>query len=173
MLGPGDEVQQGLALVAVERACPAVRLLLAHVLEGLDLDVVSAGTGQQGIEELRATHADLVTLDLTLPDLDGVEVCRRMPEFSDAYAVMITGRLEESDRLVGLDVGADDHMTKPVSPREVRARAAALLRGPRQSREREPEPEHDGVVDAKAGTRREWISTVGGTGYRFDRVEAG
>lgn len=224
-----------------------VRLLLAHVLEGLDLDVVSAGTGQQGIEELRATDADLVTLDLTLPDLDGVEVCRRMREFSDAYVVMITGRLEESDRLVGLDVGADDYMTKPVSPREVRARAAALLRRPRQRREPEPEPEPDRVVDAggglvlvpvrhvamldgdplpltptevdlltalssrpgeprergelvrevwagdfiesdflvdvhiaslrrklrKAGTRREWISTVGGTGYRFDRVEAG
>lgn len=221
-----------------------VRLLLAHVLEGLDLDVVSAGTGEQGIEALRATDADLVTLDLTLPDLDGVEVCRRMREFSDAYVVMITGRVEESDRLVGLDVGADDYMTKPVSPREVRARAAALLRRPRQRRDRGPE--HDRVVDAggglvlvpvrhvamldgdplpltptevdlltalssrpgeswergdlvrevwagdfiesdflvdvhvaslrrklrKAGTRREWISTVGGTGYRFDRVEA-
>lgn len=126
-----------------------VRELLGYVLRGLDLDVVTAATGEEGIDLLRAEDVDLVTLDLTLPDLDGVEVCRRMREFSDAYVVMITGRVEESDRLVGLDVGADDYMSKPVSAREVRARAAALLRRPRQRRERMPEGER--VVDAGGG----------------------
>ncbi|WKN50268.1 response regulator transcription factor [Nocardioides sp. Arc9.136] len=108
-----------------------IRLLVQHVLEQIGLEVVTAATGEEGIEAVRRTDPDLVTLDLSLPDVDGVEVCRRLREFSNAYVVMVTGRVEESDRLVGLEVGADDYLSKPFSPRELHARAAALLRRPR------------------------------------------
>lgn len=110
-----------------------IRELLVHVLEMDGHDVVSAATGEEGVALARERDPDLVTLDLTLPDLDGTEVCRRIREFSDAYIIMITGRSAEIDRLVGLEGGADDYVAKPFSPKELRARAAALLRRPRSS----------------------------------------
>jgi DNA-binding response OmpR family regulator len=72
-----------------------------------------------------------VILDVMLPGLDGLEVCRRLRTFSDAYVLMLTARSEEVDRLVGLAVGADDYLVKPFSPRELVARVKALLRRPR------------------------------------------
>lgn len=110
---------------------PDIRDLLVRVLEQGGLDVASATTGHEAVTLVRDLSPDLVTLDLSLPDMDGTEVCRSIREFSDAYVVMITGRDAEVDRLVGLDVGADDYMVKPFSPREVRARVTALLRRPR------------------------------------------
>jgi DNA-binding response OmpR family regulator len=73
----------------------------------------------------------VVVLDLGLPGLDGIEVCRRLRTFSDCYVVMLTARSEEVDKLVGLGVGADDYLTKPFSPRELVARVRAMLRRPR------------------------------------------
>jgi two-component system, OmpR family, alkaline phosphatase synthesis response regulator PhoP len=70
-------------------------------------------------------------LDLMLPGLDGLEVCRRLRTFSDAYVIMLTAAAEEIDRIVGLEVGADDYLTKPFSPRELIARIRAMLRRPR------------------------------------------
>ncbi|MDO9496702.1 MAG: response regulator transcription factor [Nocardioides sp.] len=110
---------------------PDIRDLLVFVLEGAGLEVTSAETGEEALAKIREQQPDLVTLDLTLPDMDGTDVCRRLREFSDAYVVMITGRAAEIDRLVGLEVGADDYMNKPFSPREVLARVSALLRRPR------------------------------------------
>ncbi len=108
-----------------------IRDLLVHVLEQTGVEVRAVSTGAEAIEVARAFDPDLVTLDLTLPDLDGTEVCRQIRTFSSAYIVMITGRVDEIDRLVGLELGADDYLAKPFSPREVRARAQALLRRPR------------------------------------------
>lgn len=110
---------------------PDIRELLVQVLDQAGHDVLTAETGLEAVDVVRAADPDLVTLDLSLPDLDGTEVCRRLREFTDAYVIMITGRSSEIDRLVGLEVGADDYMSKPFSPREVRARVAALLRRPR------------------------------------------
>jgi DNA-binding response OmpR family regulator len=128
-----------------------IRELLAHILQGAGYDVACATTGEEGVELVRTHDADLVTLDLTLPDIDGVEVCRRLREFTDAYIVMITGRVEEADRLAGLDVGADDYLAKPVSAREVRARAAALLRRPRLGAVAPPPPSEEPSFDAGGG----------------------
>jgi len=108
-----------------------IRDLLAHVLQQAGIEVHGAGTGAEALEVVRAVDPDLVTLDLSLPDLDGTDVCRRIREFSDAYIIMITARSDEIDRLVGLELGADDYLAKPFSPREVRARSLALLRRPR------------------------------------------
>lgn len=81
-----------------------------------------------GVEAVRNTNAELVTLDVNLPDIDGMEVCRRLREFSDAYILMLTARADEIDRLNGLDIGADDYINKPFSPKELQARIRALFR---------------------------------------------
>ncbi|WP_370249316.1 response regulator transcription factor [Nocardioides sp.] len=106
--------------------------LLTITLGRAGFDVDTASSGDAALEHVRVQPVDLITLDLSLPDMDGTEVCQRLREFSDAYIVMITGRSDEADRLVGLDAGADDYLVKPFSPREVRARVAALLRRPRE-----------------------------------------
>ncbi|MDN7121807.1 response regulator, partial [Nocardioides sp. ChNu-153] len=105
-----------------------IRFLVVTVLEEAGYTVLEASTGAEAVEVVRREQPDLVTLDLGLPDIDGMETCRRLRAFSDAFVIMLTGRTDESDRLAGLDVGADDYMVKPFSPRELRARVGAFLR---------------------------------------------
>jgi DNA-binding response OmpR family regulator len=99
--------------------------------EGYETEV--ARDGEDAIETARSFAPDVIVLDLGLPKLDGVEVCRTIRSFSDAYVVMLTARADEVDRVVGLEVGADDYMTKPFSPRELVARVRAMLRRPRRA----------------------------------------
>jgi DNA-binding response OmpR family regulator len=87
--------------------------------------------GKRGLEEALARQADVIVLDLMLPGIDGVEACRRIRTFSDAYIIMLTAKSDEVDKLIGLSVGADDYLTKPFSPRELVARVRAMLRRPR------------------------------------------
>jgi DNA-binding response OmpR family regulator len=108
-----------------------IRALIAESLRQSGFEIVEAATGADGIAAVRERQPDVVTLDLNLPDLDGIEVCRRIREITDAYVVMLTARPDEIDRLMGLEIGADDYLTKPFSPRELRARIAAMLRRPR------------------------------------------
>lgn len=97
--------------------------------EGFTADI--ALDGERALELARVARPDVVVLDLMLPGIDGVEVCRRLRTFSDAYVIMLTARAEEVDKLIGLAVGADDYLTKPFSPRELIARVRAMLRRPR------------------------------------------
>ena len=90
--------------------------------------VVTARDGPDGVDAARTTRPDLVLLDLALPGLDGLEVCRRIRVFSTAPVVMLTARASEGDKVMGLDVGADDYVTKPFSPRELIARIKEHLR---------------------------------------------
>ncbi|TJY69539.1 response regulator [Arthrobacter sp. CAU 1506] len=108
-----------------------IRRLLVQIVSEQGFTVAEAETGRDGLELIRAGGADLITLDLNLPDLDGIEVCRQVRAFSDAYILMITARVEEVDRLSGLETGADDYISKPFSPRELQARIGALFRRPR------------------------------------------
>src|ERR1017187_10010447 len=94
-------------------------------------DVSMARDGQQAIGQARQVDPDVMVLDLGLPVIDGVEVCRVVRTFSDCYIIMLTARTEEIDKLIGLSVGADDYVTKPFSPRELLARIHAMLRRPR------------------------------------------
>jgi DNA-binding response OmpR family regulator len=110
---------------------PDVRALLTQILQQAGFEVTESASGAAGVRAVRELDVDLVTLDLNLPDLDGIEVCRRIRDISEAYIVMLTGRPDEIDRLVGLETGADDYLTKPFSPRELRARVAAMMRRPR------------------------------------------
>ena len=92
-------------------------------------------TGDAVVPFLREKHADLILLDVMLPGMDGMDVCREVRKFSQVPIVMVTARVEEIDRLIGLEIGADDYICKPFSPREVVARVRAVLR-----RLRPPEP---------------------------------
>ncbi len=107
---------------------PDIRELLVHVLRGKGFEVYEAGTGDEGIDVIRETRPELVTLDLNLPDVDGLEVCRVLRGFSNAFIIMITARGTEIDRLNGLDTGADDYITKPFSIKEFQARVDRLFR---------------------------------------------
>ena len=91
-------------------------------------NVLSASDGVQGLRLAREAHPDLVVLDLMLPLMDGMEVCRILRQETDVPIVMLTARVDEEDRLAGLELGADDYITKPFSPRELAARIRAVLR---------------------------------------------
>jgi two-component system, OmpR family, response regulator len=125
-----------------------IQMLLSRILGMQGFDVVVASHGVAGLERIREHQPDLVTLDLNLPDLDGTEVCRRMREFSDAYVVMVTARADEIDELLGLQIGADDFVTKPFSPRALGARITAMFRRPRSG---SSEAELTGTVGSAAG----------------------
>jgi DNA-binding response OmpR family regulator len=105
--------------------------MLVPLLEREGYTTRTATDGEEAIEVARSFAPDVIVLDLGLPKLDGVDVCRQVRTFSDAYVIMLTARADEVDRVVGLEVGADDYMTKPFSPRELVARVRAMLRRPR------------------------------------------
>jgi two-component system, OmpR family, alkaline phosphatase synthesis response regulator PhoP len=105
--------------------------LLRDYLSREGYEITTAGDGPAAVEAARRLDPALIVLDVMLPGMDGVEVCRAIRRFSDAYILMLTARTEEIDKIIGLSVGADDYVTKPFSPREVVARVKALLRRPR------------------------------------------
>jgi DNA-binding response OmpR family regulator len=105
--------------------------VMASYLERDGHEVACVFDGPAALAAARRQPPDVLVLDLGLPGLDGIEVCRQLRTFSDCYVVMLTARGEEVDKLVGLGVGADDYLTKPVSPRELVARVRAMLRRPR------------------------------------------
>ena len=97
-------------------------------LERDGYQVLTAGDGRRTLETVREMHPDLVVLDLMMPDLDGLDVCRVLRTESNVPIIMLTARTTENDRVHGFDLGADDYVTKPASPREVVARVRAVLR---------------------------------------------
>lgn len=107
--------------------------VVANYLKHDMFEVQLAHDGHQALELAREFDPDVVILDIGLPGIDGIEVCRQLRIFSDAYVVMLTARDSEIDTVVGLSVGADDYVTKPFSPRELVARVRAMLRRPRRS----------------------------------------
>jgi DNA-binding response OmpR family regulator len=110
-----------------------IRELVRVVLVQAGFDVQVASSGAAGVVAAKELNPAVITLDLGLPDIDGFEVARQIREFSDAYIVMLTARAEELDTLIGLESGADDYLTKPFRPRELRARVAAMMRRPRST----------------------------------------
>src|SRR5215218_3192673 len=132
---------------------PDIRGLLVRVLAKQGFDVTEAAAGLPGVEEVRRRQPDLVTLDLNLPDVDGLEVCKLLREFSDAFIVMLTARADELDKLTGLDNGADEYISKPFSPRELQSRINALFR-------RRPSPAADSAADSAARSELERATEV-------------
>ena len=113
----------------------SVQKLLAYPLEREGYRVIQARDGEEALERFGAEHVDLVVLDIMLPRLDGLEVCKRLRATSMVPIIMLTARDDELDKVLGLELGADDYITKPFSIREFRSRVRALLRraaAPRQ-----------------------------------------
>ncbi|TLP98639.1 response regulator transcription factor [Nesterenkonia salmonea] len=118
-------------VLVVDDAKPLADLVGSY-LERDGFCVVISDNGQDAVYQAKEQNPAVVVLDLGLPGIDGIEVCRQIRTFSDCYVVMLTARAEEVDRLIGLAVGADDYVSKPFSPRELVARIRAMLRRPRQ-----------------------------------------
>ena len=105
--------------------------LVRYNLENDGFDVIAATDGQSGLEVVKKHRPDLVVLDLMMPGLDGLQVCQQLradPRSASIPLIMLTAKATEADRIIGLELGADDYITKPFSPREVIARVKALLR---------------------------------------------
>jgi len=126
-------MQDSVTTVLVVDDEPNLLDLVTGYLEREGFAVATASDGPTAVDAARALGPDLVVLDLMLPGFDGLEVCRRLRQFTDAYVLMLTARADEVDRIVGLEVGADDYLPKPFSPRELVARVKAMLRRPRAS----------------------------------------
>jgi DNA-binding response OmpR family regulator len=114
-------------ILVVDDEPKIVRTLKAY-LEGAGFRVVTAADGQMGLITFRHEKPDLVLLDLMLPGIDGLEVCKKIRRESDVPIIMVTAKTDEVDMLLGLEIGADDYVVKPFSPREVVARVRAVLR---------------------------------------------
>ena len=102
--------------------------MVSEYLESAGYRVATAASGAAGLERLAKEPCDALVLDLSLPDMDGLEVCRRLRERSDVAVLMLTARGDATDRIVGLELGADDYLPKPFEPRELLARLKAILR---------------------------------------------
>lgn len=101
---------------------------LSYLLRKEGYEVIEAADGKSGLEEFERNGADIVLLDLMLPNKSGIEVCREIRKTSQVPVIMVTAKDSEVDKVVGLEIGADDYVTKPYSPRELIARIAAVLR---------------------------------------------
>jgi len=124
----------------------SIQTLLTYPLERDGYRVVQARDGEEALERFAAENVDLVVLDVMLPKLDGLEVCKRLRGESTVPIIMLTARGDELDKVLGLELGADDYITKPFSIREFRSRVRALLRramAPHLAREREDLIERD------------------------------
>ena len=107
---------------------PEIVAICRDYLHASGFEVITAGDGTQGLAQARLQKPDLVVLDLMLPGMDGLDVCRSLRRNGNIPIIMLTARIEEADRLIGLELGADDYITKPFSPRELVARVRTVLR---------------------------------------------
>ena len=123
-------------------------------LKNAGYDVRAVTTGNAALAQVAAETPALIILDLMLPDLDGIEICRRVRKTSDVPILMLTARDEDVDKIIGLEVGADDYLTKPFNPRELVARVKSVLRRSAPERRRDVEEElHHGDLSINAGRR--------------------
>ena len=155
-------------VLVVDDEIPLAKVVASY-LDREGFTVALAHTGPDAVEQARTLRPDLIVLDLMLPGFDGVEACRQIRTFTDAYVIMLTARDDETDKVVALSVGADDYIVKPFSPRELIARTKAMLRRPRTSAEPEPTPVltiGDLAVDPDART-----VTVAGAPVELTRTE--
>lgn len=114
-------------ILVIEDEAELVKVLRSY-LEQAGFEVLSAYRGDSGLDAFNASRPDLVILDLNLPGMDGLDVARSIRRTDDTPIIMVTARVEETDKLIGLELGADDYVTKPYSPREVVARVRTVLR---------------------------------------------
>lgn len=137
---------------------PGIINVVTAYLQSEGYSYLTAKDGDEGLKKIRTFQPDLIILDVMLPGMDGIEVLSQLRRESNAYVIMLTARSEETDKLVGLSVGADDYLTKPFSPRELMARIKAALR-----RYQKPTAELDrkiysfNQVRIDSGSRKIWV----------------
>jgi DNA-binding response OmpR family regulator len=144
----------GIHVLAVDDD-PSMRQMIADYLGDNDIEVTAVGTGEEITPAMARHTIDLVILDLKLPGEDGMQIARQLRAESDIPIIMLTGRKDEADRVMGLELGADDYLTKPFSPRELLARIRALLR-----RSRAQETVADGLARIRAYRFAGWELNV-------------
>jgi two-component system alkaline phosphatase synthesis response regulator PhoP len=154
---------------------PGILSLVTAYLKSEGYDYTTASDGIAGLQAVRTYQPDLIVLDIMLPGMDGIEMLSQLRRESDAYVIMLTARSEETDKIVGLSVGADDYLPKPFSPRELMARIKAALR--RMQKSAAAPLQHILVfphIRIETGSRRVWVS--GGeillTALEFDLLVA-
>ena len=147
---------------------PQIAEIAGDYLRAAGFGVITAGDGVRALDELRARRPDLVVLDLGLPRLDGMDVARAIRRESDVPIIMLTARVEEADRVRGFEVGADDYMPKPFSPRELVARVQAVLR--RAKNDQDVFRAWDLVIDVPRMTVKRGDETIDFTPTEFQLV---
>lgn len=168
MTSPQDHFGRRILIVDDE---PAVTDLLAYNLRKAHYDVVTAADGRTALRLAQNSHPDLILLDLMIPEVDGLDVCRELRKSSDVPIIMITARGEEVDRVVGLEIGADDYVTKPFSVRELMARVKAVLRrAQNDGAEKESSTVVRGPANLIMDTERRAVQ-VGNTPLELTRLE--
>jgi DNA-binding response OmpR family regulator len=156
-----------LRVLVVDDEVPLTTVVGSYLArEGFDVTV--AHTGPDGVDKAREFSPVLIVLDIMLPGFDGIEVCRQVRQFSDAYIIMLTAKEDEMDKVLGLSMGADDYLVKPFSPRELIARVRAMLRRPRAAFQATTDPYVAGslVVDPEDRT-----VSVDGASVELTRTE--
>ena len=144
---------KGQSILVVEDET-SIASFVAMYLKNAGYTVRTSATGADALTQVATDPPDLVVLDLMLPDIDGVEICRRVRQRSDLPVLMLTARDEDVDKIIGLEVGADDSLTKPLNPRELVARVKSILRraGPERKRPESREIRHGDLL-VNSGSR--------------------
>lgn len=116
---------------------PHILEVVTFALEKASMNICTASDGKQAIETFQSAHPDLIVLDVNMPEMDGLDVCKEIRKSSDVPILFLSSRDEEIDRILGLEIGGDDYLTKPFSPRELVARVKAILKrsSPKEQRE--------------------------------------
>jgi two-component system phosphate regulon response regulator OmpR len=153
---------------------PRLAEMLSEYLGQAGFRITVAPLGGSALEHLSAAEYDAVVLDLMLPDMDGLDVCREMRSRSDTPVLMLSGRGDAVDRIVGLELGADDYLPKPFQPRELLARLRAILRRRVRGRESAEPALHFGRLEIDTAARAVRVDGVPRelTGYQFDLLVA-
>jgi len=149
---------------------PSVTDLIAYNLRKFLYDVQTAANGREALRLAREYKPDLILLDLMIPEVDGLDVCRELRKTSDVPIIMITARGEEIDRVLGLEIGADDYVTKPFSVRELMARIKAVLRRPQKDSQVESATLLRGPGNLLVDVERRSL-TIDGTSIELTRLE--
>ncbi len=149
---------QGQSVLVVEDET-SIASFVALYLKNAGYRIQTVGTGREALERVASEKPDLIVLDLMLPDVDGLEVCRRVRQSSDVPILMLTARDEDVDKIIGLEVGADDYLTKPFNPRELVARVKSVLRrSVPERREVQSKQLKHGDLEIDAGRREVLVS---------------
>jgi two-component system alkaline phosphatase synthesis response regulator PhoP len=150
---------------------PSILNLVTAYLRSEGFEYQTAIDGPSGLKAARVFHPDLIVLDIMLPGMDGIELLNQLRRESNVYVIMLTARTEETDKIVGLSIGADDYMTKPFSPRELMARIkAALRRMQRSTEQKDRYPLVYNHIRIDPGSRKVWVENKEPqlTGMEFD-----